>query len=141
MPRVRVLEVPVRYKAVVDGVPVIKRSGMMHDTGYSRGATSVAELTQQWDADMQDTGHNRWSPEYVMEVVPPFTARVRVIESTKYRSAVFFTVEDEAGDTWPMFLTDMTALLRGANMDKGWTDRLTFETCKRGTAYGIRVVP
>lgn len=134
------LEVPVRYKAIVDGVPVIKRSGMFHDLAYSWGATSVAELTKQWDTDMQKQGHNKWSPEYVMEVVPPFTARVRVIDSTKYRSAVFFTVVDEDGARWPMFLTDMTAMLKDANMTDGWTEPLTFETCKRGTAYGIRVV-
>lgn len=112
----------------------------MHDTDYCRGATSVAELKKQWDDDTQKVGHNRWSAEYVMEVVPPFTARVHVIGSTKYRSAVFFTVEDDNGDHWPMFLVDMTEMLRDANMVNGWTEPLTFETCKRGTAYGIRVM-
>lgn len=122
-------------------VPVIyQRGGMLHDTNYARGAQSRQEAAQNWADDMAKHGHNRWSVNYVMEVLPNFRARMRVTGYYKNRSAANMVVTDEQGQKWPMFLGDLAELLESANMENGWIEENEYEAIKRGTAYGIRKV-
>jgi hypothetical protein len=134
------LLVPVKYKRIVNDELVQRPGGMLHDTNYARGASSRAEAAAQWAADFLKVGHNRWSVAYVMEVVNPFRARLRVTGYTKSGSSAYLEFQDVYGQSWPMFLKDATELLATATMKDGWIQQYEYETVKRGTAYGIRKV-
>jgi hypothetical protein len=140
MIRQTTLKVPVSYKRVIDGLILQIPGGMLHDTNYSRGADSYAQAAQNWADDLAKHGHNRWSVEYVMDVVNPFRARLRVTGYYKSGSSAYLAFVDELGQEWPMFLKDAAELLSMASMDNGLIEEFEYETIKRGTAYGIRKV-
>ena len=136
------LKVPVSVKRVVNGeLELVRCAGILHDTNYARGAISHDEAARDWAADYAKVGHNRWSAEYVMDVVNPFRTQLRLLDHYKHGNSAYFTFEDTNGNRWPMFMGDAVALLRRANLTDGWTEPAMFEPIKRGTAYAIRMVP
>jgi hypothetical protein len=134
------LKVPVQYKRIIDGMILQMPGGMLHDTNYTRGADSYSQAAQWWADDMTKVGHNRWSVDYVMDVVNPFRARLQLTGYCKSGSRAYMEFSDELGQKWPMFLKDATKLLSSASMDNGLIEEFEYETIKRGTAYGIRKV-
>ena len=136
------LLVPVLVKRVVNGeLELVRCAGMLHDTNYARGAISHDEAARQWAEDYQKNGHNRWSVEYVMDVIPPFNAMLRLVQNYKSGNSAYLIFEDQDGNRWPMFLKDAVEFLTRANLTLGWSEVATFETIKRGNAYAIRMVP
>jgi hypothetical protein len=137
----KILKVPVRYKVVVAGVPMQKPgSGILHDTNYAKGAISRDEAARQWADDYAKSGHNRWSVEYVMEEVEPFVASLRFKKMYRSGHSSYTVWEDRKGGEWPIMLADLADLLGHVDLANGWTEVHTWEVCKRGTAYGIRMV-
>lgn len=122
-------------------VPVILAGGgIMHDTMCARGAESI-EAAAHIDNECYDkAGHMRWGADYIMAEVKPFRASLRVVKYYHYKSSVHVELVDREGRTWPMFLGDLVPLLTRANMTDGWLPEMTYEPCKRSTAYGIRPV-
>jgi hypothetical protein len=124
-------------------VPVsLKDGGLFHDTDYMRGAEDredAARINAQMDLEQ---GHHRWGPAYVMEEMEPFTAPLKLVGITRSRSAsaVYATFKTPEGVQFPMFLTDLEALLQDADVEDGWFESGTYEAYKRGRAYGIRRV-
>lgn len=136
------LLVPVRVKRVANGeLELVKCAGMLHDTNYARGAMSHDEAARQWAEDYQKNGHNRWSVEYVMQVVPRFLASLRLVDNYKSGNSAYLIFKDHRGNLWPMFLKDAVEFFSRANLTDGWAEVLPFETIKRGNAYAIRMVP
>lgn len=78
--------------------------------------------------------------EYDWRPVEPFPAVMRLVGSSRGRSSATFEWEDDKGQTWPMFMTDMVDLIRRGEISEGtatgvWTVR------KRGTNYGLALAP
>jgi hypothetical protein len=119
-------------------VPVSLIGGIMHDTDYARGAESV-EHAAYIDAEcLAKSGHMRWGADYVMAEVEPFEASLRVVQVGNKSSYVWLM--DTDGVRYPMFLTDYVALAGKATVIAGWIRLRKYETCKKGSAYGIRPV-
>lgn len=77
--------------------------------------------------------HPAWRTE--MRAVPPFNATLRVIGTERGQSAARFLLEDiDTGVTYPMFMTEMLAMLKDQVIVGTWGP------CKRGANYGIRRV-
>ncbi len=55
------------------------------------------------------------------------------------RSAAYIEWRDAAGKTFPMFLTDLDAVIRGHSIERG-TVAAEWTFCKRGQNYGICLV-
>ena len=121
-------------------VPVRLTGGIMHDTDCARGAESVEHAAHIDNECFDSTGHMRWGADYVMTEVPPFRAMLRVLKYYHYKSSVHVELIDREGNHYPMFLGDLVPLLTRANMTDGWLPMMTYEPCKRSTAYGIRPV-
>jgi hypothetical protein len=119
-------------------VPVRLTGGIMHDTDYARGAESV-EHAAYIDAEcLAKSGHMRWGADYVMTEVEPFAARLRVYQ-VGHKSAYVLLMDTE-GRSYPMFLSDYVALMARAHVVDGLIEVRYYETCKKGSAYGIRPV-
>jgi hypothetical protein len=120
-------------------VPVrLAGGGIMHDTDYARGAESV-EAAAYIDAEcLANSGHMRWGADYVMQEVAPFYASLRVYQVGNKSSYVLLM--DPTGASWPMFLSDYVAMMSTASVTEGDIEPMKYETCKKGSAYGIRPV-
>lgn len=68
----------------------------------------------------------------------PFDASMTLVSMERGRSAAFFWFKDELGHTFPMFMTDLTNLLKGPGIVYGKTSHITWTYSKRGTNYGIK---
>lgn len=69
----------------------------------------------------------------------PFTASLRIVGTERGRSAARFVAEDtETGCRYPMFMTEMLAIIQTATIDRGVITG-TWIGCKRGANYGIRL--
>lgn len=122
-------------------VPVSLRDGsIMHNTNYARGAKDREEAAQINAEEDAKHGHHRWGAEYVRESVEPFTVALRYVKAYHHRSSAYVEFADPDGKTYPVFLTDLADVFDGAFMTSGWLSVATYETCKRGSAYGIRRV-
>lgn len=106
--------------------------------------TSVTETRRSaglapYDAD----GWLLHYPSNVAEWRPmeTFTATLRLLGNSRGRSAVTFEWVDQDGRHWPMFVTDLTALVTSGNrIERARTQSLDWEVCKRGQNYGIRLI-
>jgi len=113
---------------------------IFHDTDYMRGADS-REHAAQIDAQLDEHGRTHgYGASYVMEVVLPFTATLRIHDYYKRGSSSYVVLADADGNRYPMFLGDLVTLLAEATMEDGWITATMYETCKKGSAYGIRRV-
>ncbi|WP_416565071.1 hypothetical protein [Nocardia testacea] len=74
-----------------------------------------------------------------MRTNAPFTGALRIVSVERGRSAARFILEDKAtGHQYPMFLTDMLAVMQHATVDKGVISG-RWIGCKRGQNYGLRL--
>lgn len=119
-------------------VPVRLTGGIMHDTDYARGAESIEAAAHIDNECFDKTGHMRWGADYIMAEVEPFAARLCVTSADP--KSKYVNLMDEAGVSYPMFLGDYVALMSTSNVRYGWIESRTYETCKKGSAYGIRPV-
>jgi hypothetical protein len=120
-------------------VPVrLAGGGIMHDTDYARGAESVEHAAHIDNECLAKSGHMRWGADYIMAEVEPFPAYLRVLR-VGHKSA-YVELMDTEGRAYPMFLTDYVALMATASATDGLIDERMYETCKKGSAYGIRPV-
>ena len=72
--------------------------------------------------------------------IPKFPAIMQITGMERGRSAARFTLKDvESGAVFPMFMTDMLALLQAGTINFGFTTVLNWEVCKRGENYGLRM--
>jgi hypothetical protein len=123
-------------------VPVrIEDGSLYHDTDYKGGAIDLATARAKNAQSLARNGHSRWGVSYVMGIITPFRVRIRVVEQIRSGHSVYVNVLDDVGRHWPMFITDLVDFLSDASLTDGWSDEATFETVKKGTAYGIRRVP
>ncbi|MET8430082.1 hypothetical protein [Nocardia sp. NPDC004860] len=69
----------------------------------------------------------------------PFTASLRIVGTERGRSAARYIAEDiETGCQYPMFMTEMLAIVQNHTIDHGVITG-TWIGCKRGANYGIRL--
>ncbi|MGY1946666.1 hypothetical protein [Nocardia asiatica] len=79
------------------------------------------------------TGASDWRPN------EPFAAALRIVGTVRGQSAARFIAEDtETNIQYPMFMTELLAIIQLATIDRGvitgqWIG------CKRGANYGIRL--
>lgn len=114
--------------------------GILHKTDYAKGAISWEAAEQDHAEAMAKLGHTRWAAAYYMGEVQPFTASLRLVDSWRHASSVYFTFEDENGVRWPMLFGDAAEFFKHATMVGGRSASYTFEVVKRGQSYGIRRV-
>lgn len=76
--------------------------------------------------------------EQTLTEVAPFAATLTIQSIVRGRSAAHFIWTDEQGRTWPMFMTDMVALLEHG-VEEGGSVTSTWAVQKRGANYGIRL--
>ena len=119
-------------------VPVSLTGGIMHDTDYARGAESVEAAAHIDNECFDKTGHMRWGADYIMAEVEPFEAALRVVSADP--KSKYVNLMDEVGVSYPMFLGDYVTLMAGATVIQGRIEPMTYETVKKGSAYGIRPV-
>lgn len=87
------------------------------------------------------TGHMDAFPGRLSEWRPnqPFNASLRIIGTERGQSAARYIAEDiETGCQYPMFMTEMLAIVQTATIDRGVIAG-TWIACKRGANYGIRL--
>jgi hypothetical protein len=69
----------------------------------------------------------------------PFTAVMRVVDYSRGRSSVTFTLVDQAtGHMFHMFPVDAIEMIKTCDLHNGETANV-WEPCKRGANYGIRI--
>lgn len=79
-----------------------------------------------------------WFGEAVVwKPIEPFDASLKLIGAERGRSAAHFIWEDNEGREYPMFLTDMIALLQQNVVEYGWCCNATWTIKKRGSNFGI----
>jgi hypothetical protein len=64
-----------------------------------------------------------------------FEGKLKLIGMERGRSAVYFLLEDEAGNHYTMFSVDILGML----VAKEIVFEGTFEFCKRGMNYGVKL--
>lgn len=74
-----------------------------------------------------------------MRPIEPFTATLTATSVERGRSSAVFYWADEQGRAWPMFLTDLLALLQTTVVDHGQVTG-TWTVTKRGRNYGIALL-
>ncbi|MFE2994178.1 hypothetical protein ACFXG4_04090 [Nocardia sp. NPDC059246] len=87
------------------------------------------------------TGHMDAFPGRLSEWRPnePFEASLRIVGTVRGQSAARYIAEDiETGCQYPMFMTEMLAIIQLATIDRGVIAG-TWIGCKRGANYGIRL--
>ena len=91
------------------------------------------ERTTIWD----NGGHRVIEPP--MKDAITFTGALTYEGFARGRSAAYFHVKDSAGRTYPMFMSDLDAVLRTIGVKDGRIPEATWEPCKRGRNYGLRM--
>ena len=121
-------------------VPVsLSDHGILHDTDYARGASSIEEAAHIDNECFDKNGHMRWGADYIMQEVKPFTTQLKTVRAGIKASYVELIAPD--GRRFPMFVTDYIALMSQANVVDGWIEPLEYEPTKKGARYyGIRLV-
>ncbi|BCJ75061.1 hypothetical protein CS0771_46050 [Catellatospora sp. IY07-71] len=66
----------------------------------------------------------------------PFAATLSLVSGNRGRSAAYFVWRDEAGRTYPMFMTDLVDVLMCKLVDRGAVSGL-WQVRKRGQNYGL----
>ena len=69
-----------------------------------------------------------------------FESTLRILGTSRGRSAVRFDVEDMDGGRHGMFLTDFERVCKELVIDKGMVERAKWTFCKRGRNYGVCLV-
>jgi len=69
----------------------------------------------------------------------PFRATLMLKGSTRGRSAAYYLWEDAAGREFPMFITDMTDLVRHETALRAGVATATWMVAKRGQNFGVRL--
>ncbi|MFE5290421.1 hypothetical protein ACFRAQ_36205 [Nocardia sp. NPDC056611] len=87
------------------------------------------------------TGHMEAfpSPQSEWRANESFDASLRIVGTVRGQSAARYVAEDiETGRQYPMFMTEMLAIIQTATIDRGVIAG-TWIGCKRGANYGIRL--
>lgn len=87
------------------------------------------------------TGHMESYPRHSSEWRPnaPFKAALRIVGTERGQSAARFIAEDtETGTRYPMFMTELLAVVQTATFEQGVVPGV-WVGCKRGANYGIRL--
>lgn len=77
---------------------------------------------------------SEWRP------IEPFTVPLQYRTYHRGYSAAYFELSDPDGRTYPVFLTDMDAILRTLDLADGRTPAATWTPYKRGVNYGIKLL-
>jgi hypothetical protein len=121
-------------KTKVTAVPFDTDGSLMHYPAdrldYSEAVR--LEVGRGWEVPPRSIGPD-WRPNV------PFAATLRLDGSCRGRSAAYFEWKDEAGRTFPMFITDMADLVRSGTVVAGGVVAAVWMVAKRGTNYGVRL--
>jgi hypothetical protein len=121
-------------KTKVDEAPFIQDGSLMHfpenRTDYSNAVR--LEVGYGWKVPPVVIGPD-WRPNL------PFVAALRLASTCRGRSAAYFIWQDDAGREFPMFISDMLALIQGGTIVAGRKVTAHWIVTKRGANYGIRI--
>lgn len=114
-------------------VPFTKQGALLHyadereHAWYRRNAEEHDEPLPRWIADIE------WKEN------TPFYKTLYIDGHQRGRSAAYFIWKDTSNNEFPMFMTDITDLIRGGRVEygivSGW-----WNVAKRGQNYGVRFI-
>lgn len=105
------------------------RSSAIEQVPYDADG-DLLHYVEEWRSHLPD--QVRWRPN------DPFDAVLQFEGGERGRSAAVFRWRDvDTGVRYPMFMTDLTDLLREATLTAGRTTRLRWAVRKRGQNYGL----
>ncbi|WP_329405481.1 hypothetical protein OG563_26835 [Nocardia vinacea] len=93
----------------------------------------VPYSTVTGDMEAYPGRHSEWRPN------TPFAATMHIVDMHRGRSAARFVAEDENGTEYPMFMSELLAIVQKHTIVEG-TVQGRWIGCKRGENYGIRLI-
>lgn len=121
-------------KTKVDEAPFTEDGSLMHFPENRQDYTNAVRLKvgYGWEVPPVIVGPD-WRPNV------PFVATLRLASTRRGRSAAYFIWQDEAGREFPMFISDMLALIQGGTIVANGVVTAHWIVTKRGANYGIRI--
>lgn len=120
-------------KTKVVEAPYTENGSLMHFPESSYDFTNAVrmEVGYGWEVPPRTIDPD-WRPNV------PFAKTLRLTETRRGRSAAYFIWRDEDDREFPMFITDMLALVQSGVAIAGGTVTTRWMVTKRGANYGIR---
>jgi hypothetical protein len=121
-------------KTKVTEVPFTAAGALMHfpERSYDYSKAVRLEVGFGWEVPPRVIDPD-WRPNL------PFRAMLMLKGSARGRSAAYFLWEDAAGREFPMFITDMTDLVRHETALRAGVATAWWMVAKRGQNYGVRL--
>jgi len=115
-------------------VPLDRNGNMVSwPEGWSEATGETRKIKRTIGGEVQEMDwpvYKRVEAPFV--AMPPFNARMKVIDMERGRSAARFTLQDiDTGKTYPMFMVDILAMLENITFEGTWASQ------KRGANYGV----
>lgn len=120
-------------KSKVIEAPYTESGSLMHfpESRMDYSEAVRLDVGHGWKVPPREVGPD-WRPNV------PFAATLRLVDTRRGRSAAYFIWYDETGAEFPMFITDMLALVQSGVAIAGGTVSTRWMVTKRGANYGIR---